>query len=61
VKFACNFFADKFRKMKEIFRMTGLINEGRPPPPVFSPCFKAGIYAGLFLSTLWFNPAPYQG
>ncbi len=36
VKFACNFFADKFRKMKEIFRMTGLINEGRPPA-----CFQS--------------------
>jgi hypothetical protein len=28
-KFVCNFFAGKSKLMKEIFRMTGLMNEGR--------------------------------
>jgi len=61
--FACSYFADKFRMTKEILQMSGLISEDRRPPPVFSPCIKAGIYAGLFLQAtyllaLWFNPVP---
>ena len=36
--------------MKEISRITGLISEDRRPPPVFSPCIKAGNLAGLFFA-----------
>jgi len=53
VMFVCSFFEDKCMKTKETSRMAGLISEDRhPPPPVFSPCIKAGITAGLFLSSL---------